>query len=66
VDLRRAGILLAQGAGRLIRSATDRGVVAVLDRRLATARYRTELLEEVPPLRRTTNRDEVLEFLASL
>ena len=65
-DLRRAGILLAQGAGRLIRSATDRGVVAVLDRRLATARYRTELLEEVPPLRRTTNRDEVLEFLASL
>ena len=66
VDLRRAGILLAQGAGRLIRSATDRGVVAVLDRRLATARYRTELLEEVPPLRRTTNREEVLEFLASL
>ncbi|MDE0654139.1 MAG: ATP-dependent DNA helicase [bacterium] len=66
VDLRRAGILLAQGAGRLIRSEADRGVVAVLDPRLATARYRTELLEEVPPLRRTTTRDEVLNFLASL
>ena len=66
VDLRRAGILLAQGAGRLIRSEADRGVVAVLDPRLATARYRTELLEEVPPLRRTTDRAVVLDFLASL
>ena len=66
VDLRRAGILLAQGTGRLIRSETDRGVVAVLDPRLATARYRTELLEEVPPLRRTTKRAEELDFLASL
>ncbi|MCY3561892.1 MAG: ATP-dependent DNA helicase [bacterium] len=66
VDLRRAGILLAQGTGRLIRSAADRGVVAVLDPRLATARYRTALLEEVPPLRRTTDRAVVLDFLASL
>ena len=66
VDLRRAGILLAQGAGRLIRSGSDRGVVAVLDPRLATARYRAELLEEVPPLRRTTSRAEVLAFLKSL
>ena len=37
VDLPAAAILLAQGAGRLIRTADDRGVVAVLDRRLATA-----------------------------
>ena len=66
VDLRRAGILLAQGAGRLIRSGSDRGVVAVLDSRLVTARYRSELLEEVPALRRTTDRAEVLDFLASL
>ena len=48
VDLPRAGTLLAQGAGRLIRSATDRGVVAVLDSRLATARYRGALLARVP------------------
>ena len=66
VDLRRASMLLAQGAGRLIRTDADRGVVAVLDPRLATARYREDLLEEVPPLRRTVKRAEVLEFLASL
>lgn len=66
VDLRRASILLAQGAGRLIRTDADRGVVAVLDPRLATARYREDLLAEVPPLRRTVKRAEVLEFLASL
>lgn len=66
VDLRRASMLLAQGAGRLIRSGGDRGVVAVLDPRLATARYREDLLEELPPLRRTVERAEVLEFLASL
>ncbi len=66
VDLRRASMLLAQGAGRLIRTSADRGVVAVLDPRLVTARYRAELLEEVPPLRRTVARSDVLEFLASL
>jgi len=66
VDLRRASMLLAQGAGRLIRTDADRGVVAVLDPRLATARYRDDLLEEVPPLCRTVDRAEVLEFLASL
>jgi ATP-dependent DNA helicase DinG len=63
VDLPRAGTLLAQGAGRLIRSSSDRGVVAVLDSRLATARYRGALLERVPPMRRTLDRDEVVEFL---
>jgi Rad3-related DNA helicase len=63
VDLPRAGTMLAQGAGRLIRSSRDRGVVAVLDSRLATARYRGALLARVPPMRRTVDRDEVVEFL---
>ena len=63
VDLPRAGTLLAQGAGRLIRSAHDRGVVAVLDSRLATARYRGALLARVPPMKRTVRRDEVVAFL---
>ena len=63
VDLPRAGTLLAQGAGRLIRSAHDRGVVAVLDSRLATARYRGALLTRVPPMKRTVSRDEVVAFL---
>ena len=66
VDLPRAGTLLAQGAGRLIRSSSDRGVVAVLDSRLATARYRGALLARVPPMKRTLDRDEVLEFLADI
>jgi len=66
VDLPRAGTLLAQGAGRLIRTATDRGVVAVLDSRLATARYRGALLTRVPPMRRTVDRAEVVAFLRAV
>ena len=63
VDLPRAATLLAQGAGRLIRTADDRGVVAVLDPRLATASYRGVLLSTLPPMRRTVERDEVASFL---
>lgn len=66
VDLPRAATLLAQGAGRLVRSATDRGVVAVLDPRLATARYRWDLVRALPPMRRTRDREEVLAYLAQL
>ena len=66
VDLPRAGTLLAQGAGRLIRSAGDRGVVAVLDSRLATARYRGALLARVPPMRRSIERAEVEAFLRQI
>ncbi|HEY0542377.1 MAG TPA: ATP-dependent DNA helicase [Actinoallomurus sp.] len=44
-----AALLLAQGAGRLLRSMTDRGVVAILDPRLATARYGTFLRSSLPP-----------------
>ncbi|MGH9099993.1 MAG: helicase C-terminal domain-containing protein, partial [Acidimicrobiales bacterium] len=63
VDLPRAATLLAQGAGRLIRTAGDRGVVAVLDPRLATASYRQVLLDALPPMRRTVDRAEVSAFL---
>ena len=66
VDLPRAGTLLAQGAGRLIRTINDRGVVAVLDSRLAKARYRGALLARVPPMRRTIDQGEVTAFLADL
>ncbi|GAA4607590.1 ATP-dependent DNA helicase [Actinoallomurus liliacearum] len=44
-----AALLLAQGAGRLLRSMTDRGVVAILDPRLATARYGGFLRSSLPP-----------------
>ena len=66
IDLPRAASLLAQGAGRLIRSTTDRGVVAVLDPRLASAGYRWELIQALPPMRRTKERAEVERFLESL
>ena len=44
-----AALLLAQGAGRLLRSRNDRGVIAVLDPRLATARYGGFLRASLPP-----------------
>ena len=65
VDLPAAALVLAQGAGRLIRSRTDRGVVAVLDRRLATAGYRNALLDALPPMRRVVDPQVVAEFLAT-
>ena len=66
IDLPRAATLLAQGAGRLIRTATDRGVVAVLDPRLATAGYRWDLVRALPPMRRTRHRADVESFLSSI
>jgi ATP-dependent DNA helicase DinG len=63
VDLPAAALVLAQGAGRLLRHRDDRGVVAVLDSRLATAGYRRVLLEALPPMRRTVERQAVVEFL---
>jgi len=67
VDLPRAATLLAQGAGRLIRSSTDRGVVAVLDPRLAKSKsYRWDLLRALPPMKRTKDLDAVREFLSTV
>jgi ATP-dependent DNA helicase DinG len=67
IDLPRTATMLAQGAGRLIRTQTDRGVVAVLDPRLAKAKsYRWTLLEALPPFPRTKDRAEVEAFLAQL
>jgi len=66
VDLPRAATMLAQGTGRLIRSATDRGAVAVFDPRLASANYRWELVRALPPMRRTRHRSEVEAFLAAI
>jgi ATP-dependent DNA helicase DinG len=63
VDVPRATTLLAQGVGRLIRTASDSGVVAVMDDRLATKRYRTVMLDALPPMKRTRTKDEVLAFL---
>ena len=66
VSVPRAGLLLAQGAGRLIRDANDRGVVAVLDPRLATAGYGRTLRASLPPLWFTTDRSAVIGALGRL
>jgi len=50
-----AALLLAQGTGRLLRSTEDRGVVAILDSRLATARYGAFLRASLPPFWPTTD-----------
>lgn len=66
IDLPRAATSLAQAAGRLIRSTSDRGVVAVFDPRLGTAGYRRHILAAMPPMRRTVTLSEVEGFLRSM
>jgi ATP-dependent DNA helicase DinG len=61
-----AALLLAQGTGRLIRTTSDRGVVAVLDPRLATAGYGRFLRDSLPPMWRTNDRAIVLNALKRL
>lgn len=63
IDLPRAATMLAQAAGRLIRSAQDRGVVAILDPRLANKPYGAELVSTLPPFRRTKRFEDVVDFL---
>jgi ATP-dependent DNA helicase DinG len=61
--LPEAAVSLKQGAGRLIRSETDRGVLVVCDTRLATMSYGRRLVRGLPEMRRLTGHPE---FLASL
>lgn len=60
-----AAILLQQGAGRLIRSRRDRGVVACFDVRLRTKAYGKVLLASLPPLPLTGREEEVERFFAA-
>ncbi|OMC53560.1 ATP-dependent helicase [Mycobacterium sp. IS-836] len=61
-----AALLLAQGSGRLLRRVTDRGVVAVLDSRMATARYGGYLRASLPPFWQTTDAAQVRAALERL
>ncbi|BBX69062.1 ATP-dependent DNA helicase [Mycolicibacterium psychrotolerans] len=61
-----AALLLAQGTGRLLRRVDDRGVVAVLDSRMATARYSGFLRSSLPPFWATTDGDAVRAALRRL
>ncbi len=66
IDVPRAAMLLAQAAGRLIRSTTDKGVVAVFDKRLGTANYRWDIVRSLPAMRRTRHRAEAEAFLREI
>lgn len=66
VAVNRAALLMAQGAGRLIRSMSDQGMVAVLDSRLATARYREFILRSMPEFTRVADKNLALKFLSSI
>jgi len=66
VAAQHAALLLAQGTGRLIRRASDRGVVAILDPRVVTARYGSFLTASMPDMWRTTDRDVALAALRRL
>ena len=66
VAVTHAALLLAQGTGRLLRSTADRGVIAVLDPRLATARYGGFLRASLPPYWTTTDPQVVRKALRRL
>ncbi|MDX3234765.1 ATP-dependent DNA helicase [Streptomyces sp. ME03-5709C] len=61
-----AALLMAQGAGRLVRASGDRGVVAVLDPRLVTARYGGFIRASMPDFWQTTDRNQVRRSLAAI
>ncbi|MFD8079464.1 ATP-dependent DNA helicase [Streptomyces sp. NPDC059718] len=61
-----AALLMAQGAGRLVRASGDRGVVAVLDPRLVTARYGGFIKASMPDFWQTTDRNQVRRSLAAI
>jgi ATP-dependent DNA helicase DinG len=66
VAANHAALLLAQGAGRLLRRVDDRGVVAILDSRMATARYGGYLRASLPPFWATTDTARVRGALERL
>ncbi len=61
-----AAMALKQGAGRMIRSETDRGLLVVCDARLADRPYGRQLLRSLPPFTRTRSAEQALSFIATL
>ena len=61
-----AAVALKQGAGRLIRRESDRGVLVVCDTRLATMGYGRRLLAALPPMRRLASPEELAQLLDGL
>lgn len=66
VSATHAALRLAQGAGRLVRRSSDKGVVAFLDSRMLTARYAGFLQRSIPPFWPTMDKQTVLAALRRL
>ena len=62
IQLPAAAMALKQGVGRLIRSETDRGLLAICDERLLTKSYGGSLVKSLPPFRLTRDEREALDF----
>ncbi|MCC7325223.1 MAG: ATP-dependent DNA helicase [Burkholderiales bacterium] len=65
-QLPQAAIALKQGAGRLIRTESDRGVLAICDPRLTDKPYGRRIWQTLPPMRRTREESDAVEFLRAL
>jgi ATP-dependent DNA helicase DinG len=63
VQLPQAVITLKQGVGRLIRDVTDRGVLVICDSRLVTRPYGEVFIKSLPPMRRSRDVGQAIEFL---
>ncbi len=62
-QLPNAIMSLVQGAGRLIRSETDTGVLVIGDPRLSNRRYGKQILAALPPMKQTRHGTEVVAFM---
>lgn len=65
-QLPHAVITLKQGAGRLIRDETDRGVLVICDPRLVSKPYGRRIWQSLPPMKRSRDADEVVAFLKQM
>ena len=66
LQIPQAAIALKQGAGRLIRDETDRGVLVICDNRLVTKDYAKTFLRSLPNMRRTRHLPNALAFLEEI
>lgn len=66
ISIPQAVIALKQGAGRLIRDATDKGVLVICDHRLVTKDYGKVFIASLPPMKRSRSLDETMAFLRTL
>jgi ATP-dependent DNA helicase DinG len=66
VYVAEANVMLAQGAGRLIRSMSDKGVVAILDTRLSSKPYGRSMLKSLPPMVVFQDKTKVMSALKRL